>query len=225
MNRWTWIGLPALMLLLVNASPATASTLGSTNQGTNACPTNTLFWGTGPSYTVPSGGGLITSMSFNTATTSGHFSVKLLRTAGTTVTVVGTTPQQTITAAGTRTVSGLHISATPGDQIGVWTPDGPACYISTSSFGYGSTSTSSADPAVGSSFPVTTLNTGIEITVSATLEPDADHDNFGDLSQDACPSDPALHTAPCTSDLALTVAAIPSKIVRGGVSAVIARVS
>src|SRR5207244_47671 len=126
---------------------------------------------------------------------------------------------------GTRTVSGLHIPASSGDEIGIWTPDGPDCLISNPSLAYGAASTTSTDPPAGASFPVGTTATGAEVTISATLEPDADHDGFGDLTQDACLGDPVLHTPPCTANLALTARAIPSKIVRGGVSAVITRVS
>ena len=41
--------------------------------------------------------------------------------------------------------------------------------------------------------------------VSGVLEPDADHDNYGDESQDACPAEASLHAAPCTADVALTM--------------------
>ena len=37
------------------------------------------------------------------------------------------------------------------------------------------------------------------------LEPDADHDDYGDESQDACPAEASLHVAPCTADIALTM--------------------
>jgi uncharacterized repeat protein (TIGR01451 family) len=38
------------------------------------------------------------------------------------------------------------------------------------------------------------------------VEPDADADGYGDESQDACPTEAALHVAPCTADIALTMA-------------------
>jgi hypothetical protein len=41
--------------------------------------------------------------------------------------------------------------------------------------------------------------------ISGVLEPDADHDNYGDESQDACPAEASLHVAPCTADIALTL--------------------
>ena len=44
---------------------------------------------------------------------------------------------------------------------------------------------------------------GTTLLVSGVLEPDADHDNYGDESQDACPAEASLHVAPCTADVAL----------------------
>jgi uncharacterized repeat protein (TIGR01451 family) len=46
---------------------------------------------------------------------------------------------------------------------------------------------------------------GTTLLVTGVLEPDADHDGFGDESQDACPAEAGLHVAPCTADIALTV--------------------
>ena len=46
---------------------------------------------------------------------------------------------------------------------------------------------------------------GSTLLVSGVLEPDADHDNYGDESQDACPAEASLHVAPCTADVALTM--------------------
>ena len=46
---------------------------------------------------------------------------------------------------------------------------------------------------------------GSTLLVSGVLEPDADHDDYGDESQDACPAEASLHVAPCTADVALTM--------------------
>jgi hypothetical protein len=43
------------------------------------------------------------------------------------------------------------------------------------------------------------------LLVTGVLEPDADHDHYGDESQDACPAEASLHVAPCTADVALTM--------------------
>jgi Ca2+-binding RTX toxin-like protein len=44
------------------------------------------------------------------------------------------------------------------------------------------------------------------LLVSGTIEPDADHDNYGDETQDACPAEASLQVAPCTADIALSMA-------------------
>ena len=41
--------------------------------------------------------------------------------------------------------------------------------------------------------------------VSGVIESDADHDDYGDETQDACPAEAALHVAPCHADIALTM--------------------
>ncbi len=57
---------------------------------------------------------------------------------------------------------------------------------------------STGDPAIGSSVHRGSGGT-IEhaLPVEVTIEPDADGDGYGDLTQDACPADPAAHLAPC----------------------------
>jgi hypothetical protein len=46
---------------------------------------------------------------------------------------------------------------------------------------------------------------GSTLLVSGVIEPDADHDGYGDETQDACPAEAALHVAPCHADVALTM--------------------
>jgi hypothetical protein len=43
------------------------------------------------------------------------------------------------------------------------------------------------------------------LLVSGVIEPDADHDGYGDETQDACPAEAALHVAPCHADVALAM--------------------
>jgi hypothetical protein len=44
---------------------------------------------------------------------------------------------------------------------------------------------------------------GGTLLVSGVIEADADSDGYGDESQDACPAEASLHTAPCTADIVL----------------------
>ncbi len=43
------------------------------------------------------------------------------------------------------------------------------------------------------------------LLVSGTIEPDADHDGYGDETQDACPAEASLHVAPCHADVAVAM--------------------
>jgi Domain of unknown function DUF11/RTX calcium-binding nonapeptide repeat (4 copies) len=47
---------------------------------------------------------------------------------------------------------------------------------------------------------------GLTLLVTGVIEPDADHDNYGDETQDACPAEASLQVAPCTADIALSMA-------------------
>ena len=53
------------------------------------------------------------------------------------------------------------------------------------------------------------------MAISAVVEPDADHDQYGDISQDDCPADPTRQTGPCVTDLSLALAAAPASIAQG----------
>jgi uncharacterized repeat protein (TIGR01451 family) len=53
--------------------------------------------------------------------------------------------------------------------------------------------------------PMPAARSGLTLLVTGVLEPDADHDGFGDETQDACPAEASLHVAPCNADIALTM--------------------
>jgi hypothetical protein len=211
------------VIALAIAPSANAATLGSTAQADSPCGPQAILFGGSGNWLVPSGGGVITSLSTNTVSTSGHVSIKVLRLGGLVVTVVGTTPEQTITAAGPLTVSHLRIPVVANDALGVWSSDGYKCLkAGGGTYGY---VTSATDPQVGEAGSVVAAGTGVDVAVSANFEPDADHDNFGDTTQDACPADPARHNAPCRADLALTAKATPTKIGVGGVTGLVTTVT
>ena len=90
---------------------------------------------------------------------------------------------------------GTRLTIAPGDEIGVSGKAGSAVVYC-------------AGLTEGEEFalfepgtPVGSLSSGSEATkefalpVRARIEPDADHDGFGDETQDACPTDPLLQTA------------------------------
>jgi hypothetical protein len=78
-----------------------------------------------------------------------------------------------------------QVPVAAGDVIGFFLPDDGGCAISNPVFGFDS---AFADAAVGSTIPYAHTN-GVQLDVSALLEPDADGDGFGDDTQDACPED------------------------------------
>jgi hypothetical protein len=60
---------------------------------------------------------------------------------------------------------------------------------------------STSDPAVGDTFsPSFAGGSGYRANVAAWLEPDADHDGYGDISQDLCPGSP-IATSACSGSL------------------------
>ena len=62
----------------------------------------------------------------------------------------------------------------------------------------------SAEPATGDSVVFSGFNPGYRVNVSATVEPDADGDGFGDLTQDACPGQASVTTECVAPDTAAT---------------------
>ncbi|HET8535954.1 MAG TPA: PASTA domain-containing protein [Solirubrobacteraceae bacterium] len=206
----------ALAAALTIAAPASAATLGSTGAATTGnCGSDLLAWETDTAYTVPADG-IIMSMATNTPTPGKHFTFKILRPSGAGVTVVASSGP-IVEVAGTNTVT-MNAAVKAGDQLGFYSSDGADCAISTS--GGGSVAvkgTAGGDPAVGAN--ITPDGAGAaQLALSATFEPDADHDGFGDETQDSCPTDPGIHTGPCTIDMSAAQSVTPTTIGIGDVA-------
>jgi hypothetical protein len=148
--------------------------------------------GGAPSYTVPAGGGVITSWSHQ-ANGSAIQSAKLKMwrpAAGVlTYTMIGESSLQTTTPSALNTFP-TRIAVQAGDLVGLgWTsPAGMGCQFSTASSDDVFSATN-ADITPGTTFTFGGSGPTVRVDVSAVLEPDADHDGFGDETQDACPSD------------------------------------
>jgi hypothetical protein len=115
---------------------------------------------------------------------------------------VGEAPVMTLMdadPAGHVTQVGTRIPISAGDRLAVTFP-GVVAYDMHSDVGascaaafeppdhpVGTTTTYSYHPAVGC--------IGADVLVSGIVEPDADHDGFGDQSQDLCPTDASTHGA------------------------------
>jgi hypothetical protein len=207
----------SLLTALVIAAPASASTLGSSGAAaTGSCGSDLMAWETDTAYTVPAGGGVITSMATNTPTAGKHYTFKIVRPSGGGVTVVASSGPITEVAGVNRVAMNVPVQA--GDMLGFYSSDGADCAITTSSGGsVGVKSPAGGDPAVGAT--VTPSDSGAaQLALEATFEPDTDHDGFGDETQDTCPTDPTVHTGPCVVDLSVTQSVTPTTIGVGDIA-------
>ena len=201
----------ALTMSIAAAPAAAATTLGSTaTSAASGCGADVVVWGTDPAFTVPAGGGIITSMATTAPSATGQMSFKVVRGS----TIIGSSALTPI-ALGTTRVA-MHVPVTGGEFIGLWTGNAPcAASASGNITGKGSVG---GDPAVGTTITGATTSTSATLAVEATLEPDADHDGFGDDTEDSCPSDASIHTGSCLVDIGVTQSVVPSTIGVGDVA-------
>jgi hypothetical protein len=99
--------------------------------------------------------------------------------------VVAASPKQTVKTSALNTFS-IRVPIKAGQQLGLgYTVSDMACIR----VGVpGDTAwLAPVDPDTGSDFASTSPSPGNRPNISAVLEPDADNDGYGDLSQDACP--------------------------------------
>jgi hypothetical protein len=173
------------MLPAAIASPAGAATqLGETFAPPTACDPNAAnLQSSSPAgqYTVGFPG-VITSWSFH----AGPATLVKLKVAhpagGNSFQIVGES-SLTAVAAGSSPSFPTRISVEPGDVIGNWTNTSncargsvPATYVFHTNY-------PAPDPAVGTTSTYAPA-TGVQVDISAILEPDCDGDGFGDESQD-----------------------------------------
>jgi uncharacterized repeat protein (TIGR01451 family) len=193
-------------------------TIGQTSGATDSCGTNQVLLQAktagAPSYAASSDG-VIVSWSYLAHASNPSLTLKVYHsTASTSVWFArSTTAQKTGgTAPGQVQANKLNtftespgIAIKSGDVLGL-TPSGGtgvAC-VQTTSTGDEIRVKNPPDAVVGQD------NSGfigqlpqLKIGVSAVVEPDADGDNFGDESQDSCPTDPSVHTGACPADVSI----------------------
>jgi hypothetical protein len=184
----------------------------------------------GHSYVVPLGG-VVTSVSawLNAgAGAPGTARVFLARGAGPSFTVVG---GATLSITGTGTVqkasAPARIPVQAGDRLAIASPGTDGATI-------GATNVSGTVRFGGGAVPadgdVLDTSSGFSdqgnaaMSMAALVEPDADHDGYGDETQDGCPSDPAVHDA-CGLDLQTTASATPTSLTQGDVATIVASVA
>ncbi len=176
-------------VLVAPACALGATTLGETFTPTGNCAAEqpVLIQTTSPPggavYAAPAPG-VITSWSVMAPAATEQMAFKVARSAGGgNYTIVGESDAEQLTAAQLNTHP-ARIPVVAGDMIGV----APQNLCSRTTMG-AAASYHNSNPSTGSTFPYTALP-NVQLDVSASLEPDADGDGYGDETQDLCPSDP-----------------------------------
>jgi hypothetical protein len=137
---------------------------------------------TGPGYVVPLPGGVLTRWR---TTATGALSFLLWREEKSSLTLIASDP---------RTVSGggefaARIPVSGGERLGLgMTKEVLDCEVFTKRGE--DTIGVAGETAVGEA-PAMLLEGGRRLNVAADIEPDADHDGYGDETQDACATDPS----------------------------------
>jgi uncharacterized repeat protein (TIGR01451 family) len=208
----------ALAGAFIGAAPASAATqIGATPTPDQSCSANTTVVqdqtaSGSPSYTVPAGGGVITSWSYLAKANPGQRRLKIMQPTATSgqYVVRGESSIESPTPNQLNTFS-TRIQVSGGDLLGVYTDTGDGCRAAAPS---GNTVRGgSGDPAVGSGFSGSSLfASSTIIDVAATVEADADGDGYGDETQDGCPGDPSVFATPCSADLEVTMTAGPAAV-------------
>jgi hypothetical protein len=178
------------------ALPASASagvTIGATGgNGTAECPPD-FTWAQdstavgSPSYIVPPSGGVITSWSHDRgpALATAQLRLKVFRkTASNTYLTVGQSDFETLAAAGVNTFA-TRVEVEDGDILGFRLTAAPISCRRSGSTGDVAVASGPGqpDPPIGSSVSFGTVGAFL-LNFAATVEPDCDHDGFGDESQD-----------------------------------------
>jgi hypothetical protein len=182
-------------LLVAGALPAGAAvTIGQTVTPNSACGGDTFFQqaSLGQQYSAPSSG-VITSWAFQADSAPPPVRFKVGRPgAGNQYTIVGASDTVNPTP-GALSTNPTRISVQAGDQIGFFTGSGNCAFEDAPAGNLITFFSADLEPGATETFFQQDERL---LDVSAKLEPDADHDGFGDETQDACPSN-ASTQAPC----------------------------
>jgi hypothetical protein len=198
-QRWALGAICAAAVLIFPTAASASVTLGETSaSSTGNCflagsPYTELQSGSAaaPFYTVPAGGGVITSWNhLSGPNESGQLKLKIYR-ATTTVT--------DYTVVGHSSYADLHPSALDGgltripvqagDLLGYTRSSGAVMHcLFPAAAADVVKDASGADTADGLTTTFSTSNGSLRINISAVLEPDIDGDSYGDQSQDNCPA-------------------------------------
>jgi hypothetical protein len=187
---------------------ATAVTLGQTSgPGVANCGAGTTivqYAAAPPAYSSPTAG-VLTSFSYYANNAGSVRAVVLGPSATPTHRTVSATSSLDAVTPGSVNTFPVRIAFPAGSTIGLYVSQndmgclasGPVTDIA---------ATSPFDPATATDYPGTSPVPGTRADISAVLEPDADGDGYGDVSQDACPQSATTQTACPAPDTTVTKA-------------------
>ena len=231
MRAPTRIGLLAAVACAIAAAPAEASvTLGDADTTSDCTSSNQVLLQKStagpPSYAYSSPtNGVVVSWNYEGHTApAANIRLRIYHpTADPTVWFPRSESAQKTAGAGAGQVHANQMNTFPespgipiqnGDVLGLTGTGGSgmSCFGSTPSASDLMCIHGNPDPPVGANSAGWVCNalTNQKLGVSAVVEPDADGDNFGDESQDSCPTDPAVHTGACPVDVSVVKTASAS---------------
>jgi hypothetical protein len=168
--------LTTTLVLMVSAAPALAdTTIGNSTPGNIGC--GGQLDGADNGFTVPAGGGVITSLSSSAHDPTGQFDLQVLRpNGGGSFTVVGNTGLHAQTSASVQTFT-VNIPVSGGEVLGFYFSGGgtgSSCARATSGDSVSIKFPGGPDPAVGSTFQTNLVDQNVSLDVSANLVTDSD---------------------------------------------------
>lgn len=153
-----------------------------------------VSWGS--SYTVPSAG-VLTSWQVQAPDGPDPMKFKVFRPSGAAgaYLVIAESPLINVTGGGIRSFP-FRFTVRPGDVIGLYSDSNAGLcgrFTTSLSDAFGFVDVDDVAPGV-----IRTYNPGVlfRLDVAAAIEPDADGDGFGDVTQDFCPADPTRQVCP-----------------------------
>jgi Thrombospondin type 3 repeat len=194
MSRATGITTAAILLgsLALAAGPARAASvdIGKTASAMFPAAAAETYYeceqGSGPSYTVPSGYGVITKWFVNnTAASPGEARLKVFRRLNLTTHFVRGESEIENVLASTLASFPTRVTVQAGDQIGISTQGSVGTIYADGGATGNVACLFNGDPAVGSTPNQSGGNTTVLVNVRAIVETDFDGDGFGDDTQDA----------------------------------------
>jgi hypothetical protein len=134
--------------------------------------------------------------------------------------VVGSTPAREVTSPGLFEAN-ARIPVKGGETLGFVALNDIAdgCFYGTANTAAGIVTGAFADPVDGAVVQAPLQGAG-RLNLRATLEEDLDGDDFGDETQDSCPTIPTIHAGPCGVDVKPTILLTPSVVGPGQDAAV-----